>query len=76
MIVLSSQYWGKQQTAPIRRLVCLGLRLEAALSMLFFAVVSLWPAQCVGLFVTGRSDQSPRACGICALSASPSPSSP
>ena len=52
VIVLSSQYWGKQQTAPIRRLVCLGLRLEAALSMLFFAVVSLWPAQCVGLFVT------------------------
>ena len=44
VIVLSSQYWGKQQTAPIRRLVCLGLRLEAALSMLFFAVVSLWPA--------------------------------
>ena len=40
VIVLSSQYWGKQQTAPIRRLVCLGLRLEAALSMLFFAVVS------------------------------------
>ena len=30
VIVLSSQYWGKQQTAPIRRLVCLGLRLEAA----------------------------------------------
>lgn len=56
VIVLSSQYWGKQQTAPIRRLVCLGLRLEAALSMLFFAVVSLWPAQCVGLFVTGRGD--------------------
>ena len=52
VIVLSSQYWGKQQTAPIRRLVCLGLRLEAVLSMLFFAVVSLWPAQCVGLFVT------------------------
>ena len=32
VIVLSSQYWGKQQTAPIRRLVCLGLRLEAALT--------------------------------------------
>ena len=52
VIVLSSQYWGKQQTAPIRRLVSLGLRLEAALSLVFFAVVSLWPAQCVGLFVT------------------------
>ena len=39
VIVLSSQYWGQQQTAPIRRLVCLGLRLEAALSILFFAVV-------------------------------------
>ena len=61
VIVLSSQYWGKQQTAPIRRLVCLGLRLEAALSMLFFAVVSLWPAQC-GRAVSRSSPPTGRIC--------------
>lgn len=50
--VLASQYWGKRHTPPIRQLVSLGLRLEVALSLVLFAIVSLWPAQCVGLFVT------------------------
>lgn len=51
LIVLCSQYWGKQHTAPIRTLTALGLRVQAVVSLLFFAAVSLYPAQCVRLFV-------------------------
>ncbi len=51
LIVLCSQYWGKQHTAPIRTLTALGLRVQAVVSLLFFAAVSLYPTQCVRLFV-------------------------
>lgn len=50
VIVLASQYWGKQRTAPICRLAAIGLRLEMVISMLMFAAVSFFPAGCVGIF--------------------------
>lgn len=51
VIVLCSQYWGKQLTAPIRNLSAMGLRMQAAVALIFFAAASLYPAQCVRIFV-------------------------
>ncbi len=51
LIVLTSQYWGKGQTGPIRRLAALGFWLETALAVLLFTLASAIPVQLVTLFV-------------------------
>ncbi|MBQ2947372.1 MAG: MATE family efflux transporter [Clostridia bacterium] len=50
MVVLSSQYWGKKQTEPIRRLLSIAFRGAAAVALVLFALVSLFPERAVGLF--------------------------
>lgn len=51
VIVLASQYWGGGRTEPIKRLTGIGMRIAIVFAALMFAAVSLFPAQCVGLFV-------------------------
>lgn len=51
VIVLASQYWGGGRTEPIKRLTGIGMRAALFFAAVMFAVVSLFPAQCVGLFV-------------------------
>ena len=55
MVVLSSQYWGKKQTAPIRRLMAIALRGALGAAALLFAFVSLAPQTAVGLFTSKDS---------------------
>ncbi len=50
MVVLASQYWGRKQTDPIRALTAIAMRGAAAVSVLLFALVSVFPRQAVGLF--------------------------
>ena len=45
IVVLASQYWGRKDTAPIRRIVSIGL----ASAMLLFAAVFFFPQGCLGL---------------------------
>ncbi|MGI5894887.1 MAG: MATE family efflux transporter [Candidatus Merdivicinus sp.] len=51
LIVLASQYWGKKNTGPIRKLTCIALYYGIFWAALMFTIVSLFPAQCVGLFI-------------------------
>ena len=41
--VLGSQYWGKQDVDPIRRVTSIGLRFSLAAGLLFFLVTLLFP---------------------------------
>lgn len=50
MIVLASQYWGKQQTEPIRRLMALAFAGAMGVAALLLVLVSAFPQQAVGLF--------------------------
>ena len=50
MIVLASQYWGKQQTAPIRRLTAIAFWGAMAVAAGLLVLVSVWPRQILSLF--------------------------
>lgn len=50
MVVLSSQYWGRKQTEPNKKLLSIAFRGAAAVALVLFVLVSLFPQQAVGLF--------------------------
>lgn len=50
MVILASQYWGRKDTAAIRKAACVAMRTALVLMALLFAAVSLFPTQAVGLF--------------------------
>ena len=52
MIVLASQYWGQKRLKEIRQLSSIALRGEILLSLLLFALVSLFPAGTLKLFTS------------------------
>ena len=52
MIVLASQYWGQKRLKEIRQLSSIALRGEILLSLLLFALVSLFPAGTLRLFTS------------------------
>lgn len=51
IVTLASQYWGKRQTEPIRRITTIGIYLGVAISLLMWAAVFFFPNQCLGLFI-------------------------
>lgn len=61
LIVLASQYWGKKHIEPIQKVTCIALYYGLFFAALMFLAVSLFPAQCVGLFV---NDQAAIAEGV------------
>lgn len=50
IVVLASQYWGKRQTKPIKRIIAVGTILGFLVGVLFFVVTTLFPSQVLGLF--------------------------
>jgi len=50
MIVLTSQYWGKKQTGPIRRLMSIAFFAAVGVALCLLLLVSALPQQMVGLF--------------------------
>lgn len=55
LVVLASQYWGKKHTEPIGRLTGVSLYYALLFSAMIFLAVSLFPEQCVGLFVNDEA---------------------
>lgn len=53
--VLGSQYWGRQETAPIRRITSVGVKFALAAGLIFCLVTRLAPAAVLGIF-TGDGD--------------------
>lgn len=52
MVIIGSQYWGKRQIAPMKRLAALTMQHGLLLAILFFAIISLFPEWAIGLFTT------------------------
>ena len=50
LVILAAQYWGKKDTASIRRISSVAMRTALVLMAALFVVVSVFPEQIVGLF--------------------------
>ena len=50
IMVLSSQYWGKREVTPIKRLMTIGLSLGIVFSLFLWAAMFFFPEACLGLF--------------------------
>lgn len=52
MVIICSQYWGKKQTEPMKKLASGAMRLALSFAAILFVLVSLFPYEAVGLFTT------------------------
>lgn len=52
MVIICSQYWGKKQTGPMKKLASGAMRLALVIALILFVLVSLFPVRAVGLFTT------------------------
>ncbi|MCD7866700.1 MAG: MATE family efflux transporter [Clostridiales bacterium] len=52
LVILSSQYWGKRQTEPIKKALSVAMRTALVCMALLFLVTWLFPERVVGLFTT------------------------
>lgn len=55
LVILCSQYWGKKQTEPMKKLASGAMRISLAIAVLLFVLVSVFPRQAVGLFTTDEA---------------------
>ena len=51
-VMFCSQYWGKKQTEPMKRIMATAMRTGLFVAAVLFLLVSLFPYQAVGLFTT------------------------
>ena len=49
IVVLSSQYWGRRETEPIRRIQTIGMRIAVGAALVLWALVFFFPGGCLGL---------------------------
>ncbi|MDO4272445.1 MAG: MATE family efflux transporter [Eubacteriales bacterium] len=52
LVILCSQYWGKKQTEPMKKISAVAMRTALGVAVVLFVVVSLFPVNVVGLFTT------------------------
>lgn len=50
MVVLATQYWGKKDTASIKSIIGIALKMVLSLSALLFGAALLWPEALLGIF--------------------------
>lgn len=52
MVILAAQYWGKRNTEAVKKIACVAMRTALAVMVVLFAVMSIFPAQVMGLFTS------------------------
>ena len=55
IVVLSSQYWGKKETAPIRNIISFGVKTGLLVGVIFFAVTFFFPSQVLSLLTSDKA---------------------
>lgn len=55
LLVLGTQYWGQKRVAEIRRLSAIGLRLETALAVALFVLVSVFSQPALRIFTPNEA---------------------
>lgn len=52
LVIFCSQYWGKKQTGPMKRIAATAMHAGLLVCALLFSLVSLFPYQALGIFTT------------------------
>lgn len=52
LVIIGSQYWGKRQTAPMKVIAAVAMRVAALVALTLFVIASLCPNQMLALFTT------------------------
>ncbi|MDD7741096.1 MAG: MATE family efflux transporter [Lachnospiraceae bacterium] len=52
MVIFGSQYWGKRQIAPMKRIASLAMRTGLFIGVILFLAASLFPGQLLRIFTT------------------------
>ena len=60
-VVIVSQYWGKGEVEPIRRIIALAMKFAAAVGLIFFSISFILPGGVLSIFT---SDASVRSEGV------------
>lgn len=55
LVIFCSQYWGKRQTEPMKKIAATAMHAGLLIAVLLFALVSFFPHQAVGIFTTEES---------------------
>lgn len=55
MVILGSQYWGRQQTKPMKKIAAIMMQHGLAVMFGLFIVISLFTEWAIGLFTTDRA---------------------
>lgn len=52
LVIFGSQYWGKKETEPVRKISAWAMRTGLFIAVLLFLAASVWPEKLLGLFTT------------------------
>lgn len=52
LVIFCSQYWGRRQTEPMKKIAAAAMRAGLTAAVLLFGLVSFFPHQAMGLFTT------------------------
>ena len=55
LVIFCSQYWGKKQTEPVRKISATAMQAAVAIAVILFALVSIFPHQAVNIFTTDEA---------------------
>ncbi len=55
VVVLGSQYWGRRETVPIKKIIVLGLLLSVSAGIIFFAVTFAFPKGTLSLLTNDKA---------------------
>ena len=54
-VIFGSQYWGKKETEPVRKISAWAMRTGLFIALVLFILASLFPTQLLGLFTTDQT---------------------
>lgn len=52
LVILCSQYWGKKQTEPMRKIAAVAMHTAISIAIVLFVLVSLFPGKAMSFFTT------------------------
>lgn len=55
LVIFGSQYWGKKETKPVRKISAWAMRTGIFIALILFLLASFFPRQLLGLFTTDQT---------------------
>lgn len=55
LVIFGSQYWGKKETEPVRKISAWAMRTGIFIALILFFLASFFPRQLLGLFTTDQT---------------------